>query len=134
MSYLITGNTFPVRDRMRSLGGRWDRMDKGWRFSTRAAADQAQAIVDAVTPKPADPAPVAPAAPVQAAPAATDPVLSRGIVATAILECIVANLPPRKLADALIANGIPQPVAEGIAVRAAECARMPAVPAPAVAV
>ena len=28
---LITGNTYPVRDALKELGGRWDPAAKGWR-------------------------------------------------------------------------------------------------------
>ena len=27
---LITGNTYPVKDRLRALGGRWNRAAQGW--------------------------------------------------------------------------------------------------------
>ena len=27
---LITGNTYPVREQLRALGGRWDPVAKGW--------------------------------------------------------------------------------------------------------
>jgi hypothetical protein len=43
-SVLITGNTYPVKDSLRSLGGHWDPQAKGWRVpSTREA--QARALV-----------------------------------------------------------------------------------------
>ncbi len=41
---LITGNTFPVKDALRALGGRWDAAAKGWRVPS-AKADQARALV-----------------------------------------------------------------------------------------
>lgn len=36
---LITGNTYPVRDQLRALGGTWDAAAKGW----RVPADKADA-------------------------------------------------------------------------------------------
>lgn len=41
---LVTGNTYPVKDALRSLGGRWDPDAKGWRVPADRAA-QAQALV-----------------------------------------------------------------------------------------
>lgn len=28
---LITGNTYPVKDQLKALGGRWDSVAKGWK-------------------------------------------------------------------------------------------------------
>jgi hypothetical protein len=36
---LITGNTFPVKDQIKAMGGRWDADAKGW----RVPADKAEA-------------------------------------------------------------------------------------------
>jgi hypothetical protein len=30
MSILITGNTYPVKDQLKALGGKWDPASKGW--------------------------------------------------------------------------------------------------------
>lgn len=40
----ITGNTYPVRDRIKALGGRWDATSKAWMVPDHVA-DQARAIV-----------------------------------------------------------------------------------------
>lgn len=45
---LITGNTYPVKDALRSLGGRWDPDAHGW----RVPADKAQAAQALVTSAP----------------------------------------------------------------------------------
>lgn len=44
---LITGNTFPVKEEIKALGGRWDPAAKGWRVPADKAAE-AQALVGAV--------------------------------------------------------------------------------------
>lgn len=41
---LITGNTFPVKDAIKALGGRWDAVAKGWMVAN-AMAVKAQALV-----------------------------------------------------------------------------------------
>ncbi len=41
---LVTGNTYPVKDSIKGLGGRWDAAAKGWRVPAAKAA-QAQALV-----------------------------------------------------------------------------------------
>ena len=41
---LIVGNTYPVKDSIKALGGRWDAIAKGWRVPATEAA-QAQALV-----------------------------------------------------------------------------------------
>jgi len=41
---LVTGNTYPVKDSIKALGGRWDAAAKGWRVPADKAA-QAQALV-----------------------------------------------------------------------------------------
>ena len=49
MSKLITGNTYPVKDAIRALGGRWDKQNKGWQVpDDRAGA--ARALVAAAPP------------------------------------------------------------------------------------
>src|SRR3990167_1264964 len=42
---LITGNTYPVKDQLKSLGARWDAGKKGWLVSPEKA-DQAKSIVE----------------------------------------------------------------------------------------
>jgi hypothetical protein len=41
---LVTGNTYPVKDQIKALGGRWDAASKGWRVPADKAA-AAQALV-----------------------------------------------------------------------------------------
>lgn len=41
---LVTGNTYPVKDAIKALGGRWDAAAKGWRVAADKAAE-AQALV-----------------------------------------------------------------------------------------
>lgn len=41
---LITGNTYPVKDQLKALGGRWDGQAKGWRVPA-GRADEARALV-----------------------------------------------------------------------------------------
>ena len=41
---LITGNTYPVKDQLRSLGGVWDKKAKGWRVPSEVA-DAARDLV-----------------------------------------------------------------------------------------
>jgi hypothetical protein len=45
---LITGNTYKVKDQLRSLGGQWDPAAKGWQVPD-AQAGVAQALVDNAT-------------------------------------------------------------------------------------
>lgn len=41
---LVTGNTYPVKDAIKALGGRWDSASKGWRVPA-PKAEEAQALV-----------------------------------------------------------------------------------------
>ena len=41
---LITGNTYPVKDQLKSLGARWNADEKGWMISDEKA-EQARKIV-----------------------------------------------------------------------------------------
>lgn len=41
---LVTGNTYPVKDSIKALGGRWDAANKGWRVPADKA-DRAKALV-----------------------------------------------------------------------------------------
>jgi hypothetical protein len=41
---LISGNTYPVRDQLRALGGVWDAAAKGWRVPADKA-DEARKLV-----------------------------------------------------------------------------------------
>ena len=45
---LITGKTYPVREALKSLGGRWDPDRKGWEVPDDRAGE-AQALVDTAT-------------------------------------------------------------------------------------
>lgn len=48
----ITGNTYPVKDQIKALGGRWDADGKAWRVPA-AQADAARALVaGAAKPRP----------------------------------------------------------------------------------
>lgn len=52
---MITGNTYPVKDRLRALGGKWNRGAQGWELPDEKA-EEARAIVAAAGPaKPRDP-------------------------------------------------------------------------------
>lgn len=42
---LIVGNTYPVRNELKALGGKWDRIWRGWRVPSSVAAE-AQRLVD----------------------------------------------------------------------------------------
>ena len=46
----ITGNTYPVRDQLKALGGKWDPVAKGWVVSDEVA-DQARALVNGTVGK-----------------------------------------------------------------------------------
>ena len=46
---LITGNTYPVKDQLRNLGGQWDKVAKGWNVPDERA-DEARAIMDGAGP------------------------------------------------------------------------------------
>jgi len=43
-NFLVTGNTYPVKDELKALGARWDAANKGWRVPAAKAAE-AQALV-----------------------------------------------------------------------------------------
>jgi len=44
---LITGNTFPVKDAIKALGGRWDADAKGWRVPAARAAEAQKLVAGA---------------------------------------------------------------------------------------
>lgn len=46
----VTGNTYPVKDRLREMGGRWNAEDKAWMLPADKLAE-AQALVAAVPAK-----------------------------------------------------------------------------------
>jgi xanthine/CO dehydrogenase XdhC/CoxF family maturation factor len=50
---LITGNTYPVRDQLKALGGLWQPALKGWQVP-EAQAEQARQLVAQASPAPAD--------------------------------------------------------------------------------
>lgn len=50
MTTLITGNTYPVREQIKALGGRWDPTRKGWIVSDEKAAE-ARLLVESTVPK-----------------------------------------------------------------------------------
>ena len=41
----ITGNTYPVKEKLRAIGGRWNPAAQGWDVD-ESKADEARAIVD----------------------------------------------------------------------------------------
>lgn len=45
----ITGNTYPVKERLKSLGARWNRDAQGWDVADEVA-EEAQSIVDGAGP------------------------------------------------------------------------------------
>ena len=47
---LITGNTYPVKEALKSLGGRWDPASKGWKVPAGREAE-ARALVAGAAPK-----------------------------------------------------------------------------------
>ena len=46
---LITGNTYPVKEQIKALGGRWNAAARGWMVPTEKAAE-ARALVDGAGP------------------------------------------------------------------------------------
>lgn len=44
MDVLITGNTFPVKEELKKLGGRWDSTAQGWKVPA-AKAEEARTLV-----------------------------------------------------------------------------------------
>lgn len=47
----ISGNTFPVKDQIKALGGRWNAAEKCWMIADAAKAAQALALVAAAPKK-----------------------------------------------------------------------------------
>ena len=43
---IIIGNTFPVKEQLKAMGGRWNPDERGWEVPSDKAAE-AQALVDA---------------------------------------------------------------------------------------
>lgn len=46
----ITGNTYPVKDQIKALGGKWDANSKAW-MVPEDKAEQARALLPAAAPK-----------------------------------------------------------------------------------
>ena len=46
---LITGNTYPVKDQLRELGGKWNPSAKGWYVPAKRAQEAQQLVNSAVT-------------------------------------------------------------------------------------
>lgn len=46
-SVLIAGNTFPVKEQLKSMGGRWDAVAKGWRVPADKAAEARKLVAGA---------------------------------------------------------------------------------------
>lgn len=49
---LITGNTYPVRDKIKALGGTWDKFAKGWHVPDDKAAEARLLVVGAPPSRP----------------------------------------------------------------------------------
>jgi hypothetical protein len=89
--HFVTGNTYPVRHRMRELGGLWAPAHQTWCFEDMQITDHAQAIVEGREPvTPVSPVPAQPAAAPAAAPvrrrrrAAAPPVVDTGALRSSI--------------------------------------------------
>lgn len=46
---LVTGNTFPVKDELKKLGGAWDSLNKGWLVPENRSAEARFLVVNAGT-------------------------------------------------------------------------------------
>jgi hypothetical protein len=57
VTVLITGNTFPVKEQLKALGGRWDAAARGWRVPADRA-DEARRLVGRPDVTPIEPVPV----------------------------------------------------------------------------
>lgn len=55
--YLIEGETYPHRDALRAYGGKWDNVERAWKFKTRAAAEFAVTSIEAELKMKAEAAP-----------------------------------------------------------------------------
>jgi len=44
---LVTGNTFPVKDQIKAMGGRWDAARKGWMVPEEKAAEALKLVASA---------------------------------------------------------------------------------------
>ncbi len=44
MTTLITGNTYPVKEQIKALGGRWNKAAKGWDVPTERAAEARELV------------------------------------------------------------------------------------------
>lgn len=49
---LITGNTYPVKDQIKALGGRWDANAKGWSVPADKASAARALVAGAAAPAP----------------------------------------------------------------------------------
>jgi hypothetical protein len=45
----ITGNTYPVKDKLKSLGGKWDAITKAWMVPDDKAEEARKLVADAPT-------------------------------------------------------------------------------------
>lgn len=49
---IITGNTYPVKEQLKALGGKWDKEAKGWSVPDSKAAEAQKLVAAApVTPR-----------------------------------------------------------------------------------
>jgi hypothetical protein len=51
----ITGNTYPVKDQLRALGGKWNPTEKCWEVSSDKAAEAQKLVADAPAAAPLTP-------------------------------------------------------------------------------
>lgn len=49
---LVTGNTYPVKDALRMLGGRWDSVEKGWRVPVERFGEARALVASAGAKRP----------------------------------------------------------------------------------
>ena len=47
---LITGNTYPVKDKLRAMGGKWNPEQKGWEVPEEMETEARQIVNSASTP------------------------------------------------------------------------------------
>lgn len=49
---LVTGNTFPVKEALKALGGRWDAVNKGWQIPANNATKARELVQGSIKPVP----------------------------------------------------------------------------------
>ncbi len=53
-TYTVTGNTYPVKDQLKALGGRWNAAAKGWDMPAEKVGE-ARKLIESVVAKPKTP-------------------------------------------------------------------------------